>query len=503
MASSRTPSLFRSRRGASAAPALLLAVVALLAGASASSCRRARERAIASNAAVSPSDGRDVRCVERPEGCIWCEGRGPLPPLAESDALPPSICDPKDPGNCIDFCSRLAPECALPWRTGPSCLLPNENEFRRELFRRDTADRPEALLQGRVLDDVGRRVEGAKIRVWFQGTPILVESSGKDGTYHLKLRAGPWSYAIRISHPGFATELADFKPVERQPTTSRSFRLGPESTVRGRVTDGKGNPIGGVAVIALRSPDEPIESGASTSADDGTFTIAGLDAAKRYYLRASKFGWLPVTLKGAVTAPATRVTLKLVRTAVIKGSVLDADGEGQSNATVVALLSGGGGPSSPIIWTVDSNGEFAQDRFQLGTYYLWARHGEMLAYPPEKIELDEQHLDAELELKLSHRGARVRGKVATVGGTPVESDARAVLIGRSPLALPRKAVGEIDREGSFVASGLLPGRYEISVRLGSRSLLISRGPREVEVPIEAGSTVDLPEPVIVRPQPEE
>jgi hypothetical protein len=482
--------------------ALALAALVGLAATS-TSCRRSRERAIAANAAVSPADVHDVRCVERPEGCIWCEGRGTLSPVAESDALPPSICDPKDPGNCVDFCSRIAPECALPWRSGPTCLLPTENEFRRELFRRDTADRPEALLQGRILDDSGRRVEGAKIRVWFQGTPILDETSGKDGTYHLRLRAGPWSYSIRVSHPGLATEVAEFKPTERQFTTSRSFRLGPESTVRGRVTDGKGNPVSGVAVHALRTPDDQIESGASTSADDGTFAIAGLDT-KRYYLRASKFGWLPATLKAAVAAPATRVTLKLIRTAVIKGSVLDADGEGQSNATVVALLSsGGGGPSSPIIWTVDSNGEFAQDRFQLGTYYLWARHGEMLAYPPEKIELDEQHLDADIEVKLSHRGARVRGRVATLGGTPIESETRAVLLGRSPLALPRKAVGEIDRTGAFVVSGLLPGRYEISIRLGSRLLTINRGPREVEVPIEAGATVDLQEPVVVRPQPEE
>src|SRR4051794_3957351 len=243
--------------------AAALAVAVLACGLA--SCRRSRERAIAANAAVSPSDVRDVRCVERPEGCIWCEGRGPLSPVAESDALPPSICDPKDPGNCVDFCSRIAPECALPWRTGPSCLLPNENEFRRELFRRDTADRPEALLQGRILDEAGRRVEGAKIRVWFQGTPILDETSGKDGTYHLRLRAGPWSYAIRVSHPGLATEVADFKPTERQFTTSRTFHLGPESTVRGRVTDGKGSPISGVAVHALRTPDDQIESGAATT----------------------------------------------------------------------------------------------------------------------------------------------------------------------------------------------------------------------------------------------
>ena len=456
---------------------------------------------------MAQSDTRDVRCVERPEGCILCVGRGPAAPLVESDALPPSLCDPRDPGNCVDFCSRLAPDCALPWRAGTaSCLLASEREFRRELFRLDTADRPEAVLQGRIADDAGKRIEGAKIRVWFQGTVVLDETSGKDGAYRLRLRAGPWSYSIRVSHPGLATEIAEFKPADRQATTNRSFHLGPESTARGRVTDGKGNAIGGVIIHALRNSDDQIESTETQSADDGTFLIAGLDT-RRYYLRASKLGWLPTTLKWTLTQPATRVVIKMARTTVMKGVVLDAEGEGQSNATVVALLSGGGmGPgagSSPIIWTVDSRGEFIQDRFALGTYYLWARHGEMLAYPPEKIELDDQHLDAEIELKLSHRGARVQGHVVTVGGTLLEPEARAVLFGRSPLALPRKALGEVDRTGNFVVSGLLPGRYEVSIRIGARMLPITRGPREVEVPIEAGTTVDLPEPIVVRPQPEE
>ena len=485
----------------------VVALAALVLAASAAACRRSREQAPAANAAVAQSDPRDVRCVERPEGCIWCVGRGAAAPLVESDALPPSLCDPKDPGNCVDFCSRLAPECAVPWRSGPTCLLASEPDFRRELFRRDTADRPEAVLQGKVTDDSGKRVEGAKIRVWFQGTAILDDVSGKDGSYRLRLRAGPWSYLLRISHPGLATEVTDFKPSERSVTVNRSFHLGPESTARGKVTDSKGGPIGGVIIHALRSPDEPIESAEAQTADDGTFTLGGLDT-RRYFLRASKLGWLPNTVKWTVSQPATRVAIKMLRTTVIKGVVLDADGEGRSNATVVALQSSGGSSSagaggSPIIWTVDSAGEFAQDRFPLGVYYLWARHGEMLAYPPEKIELDDQNLDAEIELKLSHRGARVRGKVTTVAGAAPEGEARAILVGRSPLALPRKALGEIDREGGFVVSGLLPGRYELSIRIGARSLPITRGPREVEVPIEAGTTVDLAEPIVVRAQSEE
>jgi hypothetical protein len=465
-------------------------------------CKRTRERLAAPFATAVNQDTRDVRCMERPEGCIWCEGRGPIPPLVDPDALPASLCDPKDPGECVDFCSRLAPECAVPWRTVPSCLLPSEQEFRREIFRRDTSDRPEVLVQGRVTDEAGHRIEGAKLGVWFQGTAIAEDVSAKDGSYHLRLRTGPWSYSVRVSHPGRATDIADLR-IERTAPITRNFKLAPENLIRGRVLSIKGEPIRGVSIHAVRNPDDPVDSSEAASGEDGTFAIGGLDA-KRYVLRASKFGWLPETLKGPVTAPATRVAFKLARTGVIQGRVVDADGEGQGNATVVALLSAGLGViGSPIIWTVDTSGQFAQDRFQRGTYYLWARHGEMLVYPPEKIEISDEQLSVEIELSLSHKGARVRGRVAVRGGAALDPETRAVLFGRSPLALPRKAVGELDRDGKFVVGALLPGRYEISIRVGSRILQSLSGPREVEIPIEPGATVDLGETIVVRPQAEE
>lgn len=483
--------------------ALALALTASVALAPAAGCRRSRDRSAARNASSTPIDEHDVRCVERPEGCVFCEGRGPTSPLVDPDALPASLCDPADPGACVDFCTNLTPECAVPWRKGQSCLLPSELEFRRELFRRDTTDRPEAVVQGRVTDEAGKRVDGAKVRVWFQGTAILDDASGKDGAFRLKLPAGPWSYEIRVSHAGLATEIAELR-IDRGGNVSRTFRLAPENVVRGRVTDAAGAPVVGVTVHALRNADDPIDAAEAQTTEDGTFALGGLDA-KRYTLRASKFGWLPVTLKNPVTVPGQRVTFKLGRTGVIRGQVLDADGDGQPGASVVALLSGGlGATGSPVIWGVDTNGSFAQDRFQPGTYYLWARFGEMMMYPPEKIEITAEDLESEVELKLSHRAARLRGRVALRGGTAaVEPEWRAVLFGRSPLALPRKAVGEIDNEGKFLVSGLLPGRYELSVRVGARVLPIVSGPREVEIPIEPGASVDLPENVLVRPQAEE
>jgi len=476
---------------------------ALVAVASASGCPRDRNRSQPPNASTANVDMRDVRCVERPEGCVWCEGRGPTPPLVEPDAVPASLCDPKDQGDCVDFCSRLAPECAVSWRTVPSCLLPSEQEFRRELIRRDTADRPETMVQGRVTDEAGKRIEGAKISVWFQGTSIAEDVSGKDGSFHLRLRTGPWTYFVRVSAKTLATEIADLR-IDKPGTTPRNFRLAPENVIRGRVVSNKGEPIAGATVHAVRNAEDPVASGEAQSADDGTFALGGLDS-KRYFLRASKFGWLPETLKWQVAAPAKGIAFKLARTGVIQGRVVDTDGEGQANATVVALLSAAfGTTASPIIWRVDSDGKFAQDRFQAGTYYLWARHGDMLVYPPEKIEITDQDLDAEGELRLAHKGARVRGRVVTTrANVAVEPDARAVLIGRSPLALPRKAVGEIDRDGKFVVGTLLPGRYEISIRVGSRILQITAGPREVEIPIDPGATVDLADAITVRPQAEE
>ena len=422
--------------------------------------------------------------------------------MLDPEEPPSSLCDSKDSGNCVDFCSRLAPECATPWFVGPSCLLASEEDFRREIFRRDTADRPEVVLQGRVSDEGGRRIEGAKIRVWFQGTAVADEVSAKDGGFRVRLRSANLPYTVRVIHPTHATEIAEVR-LDRLLPATRFFRLGPESTLRGKVVDLNGIPVPRVDVRALRTPEDLIEMSAALTGDDGQFLISGLES-RRYILATSRFGWLPASVRTVVAAGSSRVTIRLARTGVIRGAVVDADGEPEANALVVAMLSGGFGAAiSPIIWTTDANGKFAQDRFGPGTYYLWARHGELLVYPPEKIELGEGHLDAETKLSVSHRGARVRGQVGLSSGLPVTAETRAVLVGRSPLAFPRKAVGDVDKTGSFTIAGVLPGRYELSIRAGPRLFPIISGPREVEIPIEEGATVDLAEPVMVRARPEE
>jgi hypothetical protein len=287
-------------------------------------------------------------------------------------------------------------------------------------------------------------------------------------------------------------------PVGNQP---KVFRLGAEVVIKGRIVDSSpaAVPVVGAEIAALRSAEDGIESSSARTGDDGSFILGGLEA-RRYFLRITKFGWRPIMMKGVQAGAGTRVAIKLTRATIIRGSVRDKNGDPEPNATVAALLSDAPGmPNTPIFWTSDSTGSFAQDRFVPGTYYLWARKGDMLAYPPEKIEVTDGG-DVEVTLTLAQKGSRVTGQVVAHAGFRLTSEVRALLISRSsPLAFPRPAVADLsDANGKFAFTGILPGRYEISVRDGARALAIVAGPREVEIPIDADVTVPLKEPITVR-----
>jgi hypothetical protein len=485
--------------------ALLLLIVA-------GTCKRSPGTKSSQPAGNTPQALREVLCLEQPEGCIYCTGRDvTTAPFLESDQSRPTICEPKNEDNCVEFCTLLAPECALPWMPKPHCLFESELEFQRAVFNRDTADRPEVQVIGKVVDESGRRIDGAHIDVWVsrgsQQTALAQEVTAKDGTFRTKLRSGAWTYSLRFSKQGMASEIVDRLPAEKlapmpgnQP---RTFRLGPENIIKGKIVDSSptANPITGAEISALRTSEDGIASSTARSGDDGSFFLGGLES-HRYFLRITKFGWRPLVMKGIQAGSGTRISIKLAPATVIRGGVRDKDGDPEPNATVAAVLSDvPGAPTTPIFWTSDGDGSFSQDRFAPGTYYLWARKGEMLAYPPEKIELTEGG-DVEVDLTLNHKGSRVAGQVMPQAGFHIAPGARALLVNRSsPLTFPRPAVANLnEQDGRFVLFGILPGRYEISIREGPRTLAILSGPREVEIPIDADVTVTLKESITVRPR---
>ncbi len=486
---------------------LVLGALAAVAGTL--SCRRSPAPQAPPDASTPSYAAGPVICVEVPDACVFCAGREDQAPFLEADQSRPLLCDPQDEESCVEFCSAVTPACALPWSSTKGCLVDSELEFRQRLFNLRTADRPEGVIAGRVVDETGRRIEGARVQVWVTWgaeaglVPLLEEATGKDGGFRVPLRSGRWSYSVRVSYPGRSTAIADRIPGERldRPAagagTGRVFRLPPEQSIRGRVVDlATGLGVPGVTVSAVRTPGDAIQVAEVTSGDDGAYVLGGLES-RRYLLNASKFGWRPLAVGSAVAAPAQRVLLKLAQGYVIRGAVIDASGEPEPSATVAAVLASAPAlPNPPIFWTTDAEGRFAEDRFVAGTYYLWARRGDMLAYPPSRIELSDSHV-VEVRMALSHRGSRVAGRVSLESaGPPAEISVE--LISRSPLSFPRSPVAKVDQRGAFLLTGVLPGRYRLGIKAGIRGMAIVRGPREVEVPIEPGSTVSLNEAVAVR-----
>jgi hypothetical protein len=486
--------------------------VLVLAAGLVTSCRRSPAPLTRPDASAPSNAAGPVVCVEVPDGCVFCAGRDDQAPFLEADQSRPLLCDPKDDESCVEFCSVVTPACALPWSATKGCLVDTELEFRQRVFSLRTADRPEGVIAGRVVDEAGRRIEGARVQVWVTWgaeavlVPLLEEATGKDGSFRIPLRSGSWSYSVRVSYPGRSTAFADRIPGERLERAGASpprvFRLPVEQSIRGRVVDlATGLGVSGVTVSAVRTPGDAIQVAEATSGDDGSYVLGGLES-RRYLLNASRFGWRPLAVGSAVAAPAQRVMLKLVEGYVIRGAVVDASGEPEPSATVAAVLASAPAlPNPPIVWTTDAEGRFAEDRFVAGTYYLWARRGDMLAYPPSRIELSDSHV-VEVRMALAHRGSRVAGRVTLErAGAPGELSIE--LISRSPLSFPRNPVAKVDGQGAFLLTGVLPGRYRLGIRTGIRSMAIVKGPREVEVPIEPGSTVTLSEAVSVRPRFEE
>ncbi len=474
-------------------------------------CRHSDPRSVSRDAGQGSELHGPVVCVENDDGCILCRGPRDSAPFLEPEQSRPVRCDPADTESCFEFCSQVIAECALPWSKTKGCVFASELDWRRALFNQEAAGRPEIPYVGRAADESGRRLEGVKVRWWVSRDANLLELgetiTNKDGSFRIPLRAGPWTYAMRLSHPGRASVIVEKIAPDRldrtNPGSPHPHRLGSEQVVRGRVLDARtGAPVEGTLIFAHRSPDEAIAISEATTTDDGSFTLSGLEAG-RYHLRADHFGWWPATLKGAVTAPSQKISIKLARAGVIRGVVLDADNEAEPDATVVAVAAGVPGVPRPFVnWPTDAKGRFSQDRFALGTYYLWARRGEMQVYPPVKKEILEGQ-DIDVELRLGHKGARVSGQVRWQNPGNGVHALRVRMVSRSPLAFPRPVVAEVDATGRFVGKHILPGRYEITVMAASRVLTILEGPREVEIPIEPGSSVTLPAALVVRAQTEE
>ena len=143
----------------------------------------------------------------------------------------------------------------------------------------------EAVLRGRVVDQSGEAVAGARIELRWQaslpenpeirlGEPILREArAGADGRF--ELRGSPrGTVSLGVNAPGFVP-IEGFEILLPRPAEAGELRLTLErgATLQGWVSTASGEPVPAVRVAA---------GGSTTNTDDdGTYTLEGVAAGKR------------------------------------------------------------------------------------------------------------------------------------------------------------------------------------------------------------------------------
>ena len=162
------------------------------------------------------------------------------------------------------------------------------------------------------------RYEGVTIRVEDGGSVIADAVTGPDGEYSIDVAAGTFTIAaVPPAASGFTSITESDVVVDDAATTSLNFRfevVDARVPVTGTVTDGAGNPVGGVSVLiyTLGSGSQPDDGGSAVTAGNGTYRVdVRPKSGYRFTVDAGGVGGLPekylVTHDGTQNVPAATV----------------------------------------------------------------------------------------------------------------------------------------------------------------------------------------------------
>jgi hypothetical protein len=346
-------------------------------------------------------------------------------------------------------------------------------------------------LSGRVLDEAGTPLEGA--RIWahprFDGRALGAinfrdAESAADGTYRL----GAFSLGklqVNVQHEGFEPLELELEPPAGSETLERDLVLRRGHSISGTVRWPDGRP----AEAWLRlSPwpesgdDRHVQSTDGRTAEDGTFTISGLSGGA-FHVRASGVHVTQVLSVSAVTGRertrkerethtaeiesvavgATGLELVLGPGLAVRGFVRDANGEPLDDFRVSARrVSFPGKPwdeeGMPTERFRDTGGAFELNGLQPGTWSVFASARNRV--DSDAVEVQLPGADA-IELVVAPE-AVVRGTVLDAAGNPAPD----LYVSASPadgdddsdFRFGGQVPDETDRDGEFALDGLRSGR---------------------------------------------
>jgi RNA polymerase sigma-70 factor (ECF subfamily) len=326
---------------------------------------------------------------------------------------------------------------------------------------------PAIDYRGRVVDDDGKPVAGAKVTVVGEGETSDTWTSDREGEFTFHACAGAMLEASAGDRLGWASVLPAVEVTHRLAIAVARVAAR-DRTITGRVVDESGKPIADAFVHA--DPDQKMDMYSSdhekptrapavaTSAADGTFELHGLDS-DTYKLWSEVEGRAPAMIKNV--AGGTRgVAIELTAGQALAGTVASADGTPVPAFTLFVFHRNGAARDLVLSRSlVDAAGHFSV-HLTPGAYELiaaangWAQSTPAMATAP----------GGELRLVMSP-GAILRGKVVSASdGSPIARArvAREALHGGTT-AQPAN-VGTVTRaDGTFELRGVPPGPVSVIV----------------------------------------
>jgi hypothetical protein len=208
----------------------------------------------------------------------------------------------------------------------------------------------EGTVRGRALDAQGAPAPGAvvglKPAAELEAARALALSrtlvTGADGTFSAgPLPLGEYGVAVSFGGRGQATALATLATAgavaEVEVRLGAHAPPGPRATLRGRVLDGAGQPLGGAVVVAAEGPrreaPSPFALPSAGTLPDGTYALElPADASRVLWVQHPDFPPQPGPTARAGGAP---VDVQLTPGARVAGEVRGADGRPVTDFTLL------------------------------------------------------------------------------------------------------------------------------------------------------------------------
>ncbi|HKB16987.1 MAG TPA: carboxypeptidase-like regulatory domain-containing protein, partial [Planctomycetota bacterium] len=335
-------------------------------------------------------------------------------------------------------------------------------------------------LAGRVVDVLGRPIEGARIRIaamdageGTEGEERKSRLTGPDGAFRLEgLGEGP--YLLVASADGRRSKvLRDVRP----DVDHLEIELHVQRVIAGTVRDADtGDPVVRFRVEATGVTHFPDKSRRTISSDfasdDGSFVIPDpgnsmfslLVEAEGFASESFRLTW------DTWPEPRKEVEVRLRRALTVRGKVADGD----SGAPVEGAQLSWAAPESPYQWwsvcKTGADGSFSTEGFHRGAR-LRVRHDEYADAVTEPLGMSGERAHSGLVIRLS-RGGAVDGYARSESGSPVGGGE----VVAKPEAMPADGMLRSDRSvtvdpsGYFLIRGLEPGKYRVEVTPPSTSV---------------------------------